>query len=178
MVLAALLVFFGMKGGMLLAGPPSAYQLKTAYLYHFTKFVQWPATVFADERTPFRLCVVGVDPFGKLLDVLSRKKVKGRSIVIRRLESAAGLTACHLLFVSQSEEGQWQKIFSTVSQKPVLTVSDTEGFARRGGMVNFVRIGNKLRFEIEKDRVAEAGLKMSATMLQVGQLVKSDRGSP
>lgn len=150
----------------------SELQLKAAYLYHFSKFVKWPTTAFANEQAEFQLCIFGQDPFGGLLDVLGEKKVKKRRLNIRRLNAIREIKNCHILYISSSEVYQWQKIFTWLVGKPSLTVSDVDDFAHKGGMVNFFRIGDKLKFEINLENVEEADLKISSTMLQVGRIVQ------
>ena len=52
---------------LLLLGSPvraeSEYDVKAAYLYKFTKFVEWPEAAFASAEAPFVIGVIGRDPF-------------------------------------------------------------------------------------------------------------------
>jgi hypothetical protein len=166
------LLYSGCTVGPAHSGSLKEYQVKAAYLYHFTKFVKWPTSAFVNDTSPFRLCVIGKDPFGKLLDVLSRKKVNKRNIIIRRLGSSKISEKCHILYISRSEALRWKLYFTEVMGKKVLTVGDSDGFAHHGGMVNFIRIRDKLRFEINRRQVKAAGLKVSSAMLQVGRVIK------
>jgi hypothetical protein len=54
----------------------------------------------------------------------------------------------------------------------VLTVGDTEGFAERGGIINLVKDGNRLSFEINPEAAQRAGLVMSSKLLFLGKIVK------
>lgn len=56
------------------AAEPLEYQVKAAFLLNFTKFVQWPASAFADENSPVAICILGEDPFGNTLDEMVREK--------------------------------------------------------------------------------------------------------
>ncbi|MBF0193248.1 MAG: YfiR family protein [Magnetococcales bacterium] len=161
-------IFCVTTSGVAYAGLSKEHQLKVAYLYHFTKFVKWPTTAFSDNNANFQLCIIGDDPFGKLLSVLSKKKVKKRRITIRRLDDVKSVADCHILFVSRSEASNLQSIFTGVIGSPVLTVGEIDSFVQHGGMVNFTTREQKLRFEISQERAEDAGLKISATMLQVG----------
>ncbi|MBF0127624.1 MAG: YfiR family protein [Magnetococcales bacterium] len=152
--------------------PPDEYQVKGAYLYHFTKFVTWPPSVFADQEEPFRLCVLGQNPFGSLLDLLSRKSVNNRRITILYLEGGQQATRCHLLFIANSERDRLTTILAAIQGKPVMTVGDMPDFARQGGMIHFIQVHDTLRFAINQETVLEAGLKVNAMLLQVGQVIK------
>ncbi|HSN85930.1 MAG TPA: YfiR family protein, partial [Thermoanaerobaculia bacterium] len=118
------------------------YDVKAAFLYNFVKFVEWPAGAFRDDRSPIEICVYGTDPFGDSLDgVVKGETVEGRGLAIRRpaqLAGGAGFEGCHVLFISGSERESARELLAALGSRPVLTVGDTEGFLRAGGMINFV----------------------------------------
>lgn len=150
----------------------SENQVKVAYLYNFTKFVEWPSTSFRDKESPFNLCLLGRDPFEQLLSILTKKTVRGRALSLRYLRHLGEIEGCHLLFIAQAEDHGLSALFNHMDGKPILTVGDVSGFAQQGGMVNFVREQDVLRFEINLRSVRRVGLKMSATMVQIGRIVR------
>ncbi|HEU4403155.1 MAG TPA: YfiR family protein, partial [Candidatus Polarisedimenticolia bacterium] len=82
------------------APPPFEYQVKAAFVYTVTKFVDWPPGRFADAAAPMVFCVLEDDPFGAALEqTVAGKRVGGRSLELRRLASLDGLGACHVLFL-------------------------------------------------------------------------------
>jgi hypothetical protein len=50
--------------------PGREYELKAAFLYNFTKFVDWPAEAFPDARRPLAICLLGNGPGGVALQAL------------------------------------------------------------------------------------------------------------
>ena len=76
-----------------------------------------------------------------------------------------------MLFISTSEEKHFEQIFQHLKERPVLTVSETPGFAQVGGMVNFVLQDNKVRFEINLQRTREAQLKLSSKLLKLALVI-------
>src|SRR5690349_12852350 len=61
------------------------YDLKAAFLFNFTKFVEWPADAFDSTTAPFTIGIVGDDPFdGGLDDIVANESVHDRKIVVRR----------------------------------------------------------------------------------------------
>ena len=48
------------------------YSVKANYLVRFAAFVEWPATSFADSRSPVVICVAGRDPFNGVLERAAR----------------------------------------------------------------------------------------------------------
>src|SRR5580704_16548614 len=66
-----------------LAQPALEYEVKAAFLLNFTKFIEWPATAFADAESPFALCILGKDPFGRVLDdIVGGEVVGARKLVV------------------------------------------------------------------------------------------------
>ena len=75
-------------------------QRKALILYNFAKFTEWPKSAFADDKAPFVIGVLGKDPFGKDIDIIKGKSIKGRALVVTYFSTADELTECHLLFIS------------------------------------------------------------------------------
>jgi hypothetical protein len=149
------------------------YDVKGAFLFNFTKFVEWPMAAFADEHSPLKLCVLGENPFGKaLLKGLTESEVGGRKLIFTHLESANNLEACHVLFVSRSERDRLPQILAGLHNAPVLTVGDMPAFLEQGGMVNFILEGSKVRFDVNLEAAEPAGLKISSRLLALAKHVK------
>jgi hypothetical protein len=148
------------------------YQVKAAYLYNFAKFVEWPEGSFHDSLSPIKICVLGVDPFGKSLDDLRHKSVGNRKLDIARLQQSDQAKACHVLFVSEAEKENMSAILRAVQKKSILTVGETKGFIRAGGIINLIRTGDKVNFEINRDAADRSGLKISSQLLKLATIVK------
>jgi hypothetical protein len=78
------------------------------------------------------------------------------------------------VFVSASERGRLPEILSALGSKSVLTVSEVEEFAARGGVINFVLVDNRVRFEINPGAAKRSGLKISSELLRLGRIVDRD----
>jgi hypothetical protein len=148
------------------------YLVKAAFVYNFARFVEWPSEAFADHQGPITLAILGKDPFGDTLEAISGKPVKGRKLEIRRVDRIEDLERCHMLFVSGSEKENLSQIFVKVSPWPVLTVSDMEGFAQRGGIINFIKVEKKIRFEINVDAAERTSLNISSKLLKLAKIVE------
>jgi hypothetical protein len=150
------------------------YKVKAAYLYNFAKFVEWPAEVLADPSLPLSICIFGKDPFGDALDTIKGKTVKGRKLLIKRYSGVEDLKECHIIFISPSEEKNLAGILEKIKDMHMLTVSDMEGFADRGGMINLNKSKNRIRLEINLDAAQHSGLKMSSKLLKIAKIIKGD----
>ncbi len=161
--------FFTATGLLAQQAKPSEYQVKAAYLYNFGRFVKWPAGVAAGKGDSFPVCVLGRDPFGPILDsTLAGEALEGKPVVIRRITRPQDATDCRILFVSSTEE---------IDQAGVLTVSDIPGFSRRGGMIQFVVEGDRVRFEINLASTESARLVLSSELLKVAAAVRRNARS-
>ena len=154
------------------SGDVTKEQVEAAFLYHFCQFVEWPATAFTDASSPIVIGVLGRDPFGSVLDnTLKGKMSGGRSIQIRRASDPAALTACHIVFISTSEQARTSEVLGAFGTKPILTVGGMHHFAHTGGAINFFLVDKKVKFEVNPKAGEKAGLKFSSKLLSVGQVV-------
>jgi hypothetical protein len=156
---------------------PNEYQVKAAYLYNFGRFVQWPAKVAANDDSTFTICVLGQDPFGPLLDsTLAGESIGGKPVVTRRLSKPQEAADCRILFINSTEQKHLREILVALEKEAVLTVSDMPDFSRRGGMIQFVLEGERVRFEVNLARAENARLTLSSELLKVALVVrKNDR---
>jgi len=147
------------------------YEVKAAFLYNFIQFVDWPEAAFYDGRSSFRVCVLGDDPFGDSLKTVVKEEVAGRKLTLWRVKAMNDPAGCQLLFVSPSERQRLPQILAAVRGAPVLTVGDTEGFLEKGGIINFVGEGARVRFEINQDMAKQSGLRISSKLLRLATRV-------
>ncbi len=150
------------------------YKIKAALLYNFARFIEWPAEAFTDPNSPLVYAVLGVDPFDTALETIEGKTVRGRKLVIRRIKKIDAIEDCHVLFISTSEKGHLPHILKAVKGMNVITIGEMERFAELGGMINLVKTGTKIKFEINVEAVRESGLKISSNLLKLATIVKNE----
>jgi hypothetical protein len=66
------------------------------------------------------------------------------------------------------------KMSLQLHERPILTVGEKKGFASRGGMINFIVVENKVRFEINPHAVETAALKISSQLLKLAIIVNTN----
>ena len=153
----------------LTAAEPLEYQVKAAFLYNFARFIEWPA---ATGRDGFAICVLGEDPFGSALQGLTRKRVRGVPIRVRRLRAVAEGDHCQVLFIAASERHALVEALAYLAGRPVLTVSDIGGFTELGGIVELYIENKRVRFAINPAAAAHSGLKVSSKLLSLARVVR------
>jgi hypothetical protein len=152
------------------------YQIKAEFLERFTRFIEWPAdSSVSDPSSPFTVCVIGENPYGTYLqDLAAVERIHKKQIEVSDISSVAQIPSCNLLFISKSEKGALTSILNLTSEKPILTVGDSPGFADRGVLINFYEDLGYVRFEINPGAVRRSGLKFSSRLLKLGRLIKTD----
>jgi hypothetical protein len=171
------LLLLGASNGHAQTVPTSEYQLKAVFLFNFAQFVEWPPQAFADAETPLVIGVLGEDPFGSYLDETVRgEAMKGHPMVVRRYREVEEVEACHILFISQTRAGRMEQILTRLNGQNVLTVSDAPGFARQGGMIEFVTNRNKIRLRMNLEAARVADLTISSKLLRLADLVAPREG--
>ncbi|MFA6289772.1 MAG: YfiR family protein [Opitutaceae bacterium] len=149
------------------------YQVKAAFLYNFTKFVEWPASRFPDDTSPIVIAVLGRNPFGdELAAIIRTRKVNGRELVVKIIASADEAATAHLLFVGADEETLLVGKMEPLQKAGVLTVGESPRFIASGGIINFTLETDKVRFQINPLAGQQAGLKISAQLLKLAMIVR------
>ena len=167
LLLALALVCSAFSAGVQAQGA-SEYQVKAAFLYNFAKFVDWPGDAFREGT--FVIGVIGNDPFGGALDqAINGKTIGGRHLTVRRLKWGQDLRSCNILFISSSEHKRLPQIIQSVRGSSVLTVGEMGGFNQQGGMINFILVSNRVRFEINAPVAEQARIKISSKLLALGK---------
>ena len=158
--------------GAALAAASSEYQVKTAYLYNFAKFIQWPAGAFADSSSPIVIGILGEDPFGNSLDqVVSQRQAQGRSLRIERYQSLAEIKHCHLLFISSSEANHQGELLKTIADWGFATVGESADFTRDGGQIRFFFTSNQtIKIEVNPDAAQRAGIFISSRIMKIARI--------
>lgn len=175
-ILLGLLFFFYLNSNVTISQSAektlTLEQVKAAFIYNFSLFVEWPPHALEDENAPFIIGILGDDPFGESLDnALKGKLLKERRYQIKRSKWISDIADSHILFISPSAVHDMESILNKISGKAVLTIGDYPGLASKGVMVNFYIEDEKVRFEININAVRQAGLKVSSKLLRLGKII-------
>lgn len=151
---------------------PTEYQVKAVFLFNFAQFVDWPPDAVADSQAPLVIGVLGENPFGDLLDAAVRGEHRGaRSFVVRRYQRVDDIKSCDILFINLPEGDRPEAVLAELKRRPILTVSDADGFAEHGGMIGFVTDRNRIRLKINLGAAQAAHLTISSKLLRVAEII-------
>ena len=163
----------------LLETPLPDQRVKAAFLYNFLKLTEWPDAAFAGRDSPIVIGVVGPDRFGSALGkTIESRRVNGRRIEVRQFSEFTRASVCQLLFVATVEPAEWARLLALADGRPILTVGESAGFARQGGMIGLFRDKEMVRLAVNREAVGRAGLRLSSRLLQLATIVGPATAAP
>jgi hypothetical protein len=153
------------------APPTLENDVKAAFLYNFTKFVEWPAPFQPEE--PFRVCALADTAFIAALDrTIAGETVAGRRLVREEIRSLDDVRRCAILYIGTAYADESGPFLAAARDLPVLTVGEGPQFVKQGGAIAFVLENNRVRFDINLRAVQRSGLKASSKLLRVARAVE------
>lgn len=167
--LISFLMLMQLTGNPLLAEDVDNMELKikAAYLYNFTKFINWPE----DASPTFNLCVIGETPLNSVLMSLENKTAFDKPIRILVVDNVNELSLCHIAYFEHLIKRDSDSLHSPPLAK-ALTVSNQADFTRQGGMIEFVLENEKVKLLVNLKAIKRQGLTMSAKLIEVATLVE------
>ena len=171
-VIIAVLVAFSVSASLAAEAAPSEYELKAVLIYNFIKFTEWPPAKLGKSDEPFIIGILGKDPFGGALDkVVEGDTLYDKPVVVRRYARVDDVVASHALFISFSEEPSITAVLKLLDGQgaSILTISETENFAKRGGVIELKKEHKKVVFGINLIAANRAGLNISAQLLKIAK---------
>jgi hypothetical protein len=151
---------------------PTENQVQAVFLYNFSRFVEWPPQALGAPSDPFVIGIVGSDPFGARLDEAVRnEQINGHALTVRRFRSISELANCQILFIDRSEIGNLGQILTALDHHSTLTVSQADGAAQRGVMIQLATENSRIRLRINVDSARAAGLTISSKLLRPAEII-------
>ncbi len=146
-------------------------RVEAAFLRNFAHYVSWPAEAFANERSPWTVCVMGGNHFGEALENTFRgREEQGRPFEIVRSAGVEQLTSCQIVFVAVENAELRRSILGRLKNRPVLTVGNAPDFLKEGGVIRLVA-GERMEMSINLDQARVASLGIPAKLLEVSREV-------
>lgn len=170
-----LLLSMVLAGSAQPAGADGAYEydVKAAFVYHFTWYLQWPKT---DAPEVFSIAVLGKSGIVAPLEEIARKKtVGGAPIVVRRCLDVSQIGRPRILFIARSASAQLPQVLEKIRGADVLTIGEEEGLGKRGVAVNFVERDGNIRFEVNEKLLKDSGIQIGSQLLKLAILVEADK---
>jgi YfiR/HmsC-like len=150
---------------------PTEYEVKAAYLLNFGRFTRYAGA--APQRPHFDICILGRDPFGRVMDdIAAHESIDNVPVRVLRITDATQGRSCAIVFISVLESERMREDLAILGGSDTLTVSDAPDFIAHGGMIQLTLQGDHVRFEVNLDAVNRNHLELSSELLRVAASVK------
>ncbi len=151
-----------------LANETTEYRLKTAFLYNFAVYTEWPGKISG----VFNLCFYGKHSFEAYLEHLDQKKINALPVAVKNISDINALKDCHMIYLSHSVFVDLAPVIDILGNRPILTVSDHPDGIEKGIMLNMVvSEEGKIAFEVNLTEAKKSGLNFSSQLLRIARKV-------
>ncbi|MBF0225545.1 MAG: YfiR family protein [Desulfobacterales bacterium] len=148
------------------------YTIKSIFIKKIIKYITWPDNSFNSSDNAINLCFVEENEFLDAFDTLKDKSSKDRPIYLKNYWLSS--QTCHILFINSKNRKLVESILSKVKNMPVLTIGEMEGFVELGGIINFIKESDKIRFEINIDSAKRSGFTISSHLLKLSKIFREE----
>lgn len=150
------------------AQPVDERSVKAAYIYNFIRLTEWPIPL----EQPFYLCILGRTPLDSALNELTGQQVRSNiRISVINVNIGDELTLCNALYFDDSQHRQIDVLMRSLVSSPILTITDVQGLADRGTMIEMSTLRNRVVFEINLRAAQRAEIHISARLLKLARHV-------
>jgi len=159
------------------------YRLKAMMIPALIKYINWPPEIgMKNTDTPFVIAIIGRSSINKHLAVVFKTKlVKRKSIKVTYINDVNELSVCHALFIPEMSKKNLNNVLAYTRSRPILTIGDTLGYAKRGVHINLKissamrgrDIKTKLKPEVNETAIRKAGLKLRKSIFKMKSLTFS-----
>ena len=146
-------------------------QFKKTFIWAFTKYIEWPSSYATGD---FVIGILGDSPLQNYLGQLKDKygDVEGQNIEVRIFSSVSKIEKCHILYIPDEKSNELNSVIAKLKGKSTLIITEGEGLARQGAIINFVVRDNKIKFEINKKTAESYSLQVSSVLSDLGILIE------
>lgn len=154
---------------------PADFQVKAAFLINFPKYVDWPASAYAETNSPITVAIFGDDNVADAVQDMigSDRIIGGHPLVLKRIAKEEEINSdCQILFIAASERQRIPSILEKIRGEKILAVGESDDFLEQGGIINLARQGRKIRLQVNLTAAGNAQLKISSRLLVAADVVK------
>jgi YfiR/HmsC-like len=143
--------------------------VRAAYVYNLLQYIEWP-----DARSDLVIGFEGDPATGEILrTLLNGRTSNGHPIRVVLFPTPEELGSCSVLYLGDGSSREARRALDSISGRTVLTVGESDPFARDGGMVALVNTGDHIRIEVNLEVTQHAGIRISSRVLNLATIVHS-----
>lgn len=156
-------------------GPQSVAHVEAAFVYQFTRYVEWPEESFKRTGNAYVIAVVGDRELSEALSKLVSDKDDGeRAYLVSYVEDANEAPFAHIVFIGGDSNPTDALNAGLDFEGQALTVGEHETFTRAGGIMRLYEDNSRLRIEVNIDAAKRSRLKISSKLLDLARIVRDE----
>lgn len=139
----------------------------SAFLYQFGRIMD-----FSTQSEGFVIGIYGESSVSDYLEKIAEiKKLNDQPIIVRKIGAPADAAGCQIVFIPGQASASLNEIREKIAGKGTLLVTENTDLINKGAGIAFVKVGNKILFELNKDNIAASGLKSSLSLERIAHKV-------
>jgi hypothetical protein len=142
---------------------PEEEALKEAFIYKFIKFID---NDWIRDKRKIDVCI-----FTDKYDKTTKKQsyIRKLPVVVNYNIAINKISNCEVLYLQNNHKTNYRKIIKNSIDKNILTISDRKYFLDQGGVIEFYRHRNKIRFKINNSKAMQMGIIFNAKLLELSK---------
>jgi hypothetical protein len=150
--------------------------LKAAFLNYFFQLIRWPED---PELSPLRFCTAGESHVTSLLkELVVLSGYERLTVHFSLISNPKEARDCDYVFIDSGDSDFSLPVITTTRGLGILTVSDVDGFANAGGVIELKREGTRVAVRINMDALSTQGLQASSKLLSVAERITTTGSEP
>ena len=146
------------------------YKVKARIIRKLLDYLEWPNM---EAGRPIVVAVLEPSSFeDHLAQELENGLVRGRPLKFRLLRSISQIDQCDVVFIPETWEENLDRLLGSLKGKPIISISDTPGFANRGVIINLAPAEGKTRLEVNLESLKRSGVSLSPQLLKFAIIVR------
>ncbi|KPA09965.1 transmembrane protein [Candidatus Magnetomorum sp. HK-1] len=149
-----------------------AQLMKAGFIAKFVQFTTWPAEL-SNQSDEFLITVIGKGSIHGVFEKLFKnKKFKDSPIKVKHISKVDDINNPNILFITRDMSSELNNIFEKIRNKSIMTVSDTDGFCKKGVLINFyITDKGTLHFELNSTVIKQTPLKINLLLLEIARVI-------
>lgn len=135
------------------------------FIYNFSRLIEWPESY---KSGAFIIGVLGSSATHTELETYTaNKSVGSQTIQVRKFNTPAEIGTCHILFIPFNKTKLLSEVSQVLGNKSTLIITEKNGAIDEGAAINFLIIGDKLKFEIKPQNASSRRINMSSKLSEM-----------
>lgn len=141
----------------------------TSYIFHFTKYTEWPADMKSGD---FVIGILGESGIKPHLESLSKQKKVGTQTIVVKNYTTSSLEKCHMLFIPSDQQKNMSKILGDCKNNNTMVITESTDATKDGAVINFFDSNGKIKFQLSMGNAEAHNLKVSTFLQRLAVVVE------